>query len=210
MDYDAWTYSFSTSVDAIAEFRVDTSSSGTDSGAAAGANVNQIIKSGTNSLHGTLWEFNRNNVFTQTYDAIAHIDSKPARLNRNQFGGNIGGPIVIPHIYNGHNKTFFFFNAETGYGLLGANPQQATVPDASVRAGILDSSIFAGPVVNGVATTLNVTDPYTGNPYHVGDKITLNANSAIMLRSNITPNPTVAGAPTAANPTNYYTRRSRH
>src|SRR6185312_9033627 len=47
MDYDAWTYSFSTSVDAIAEFRVDTSSSGTDSGGAAGANVNQIIKSGT-------------------------------------------------------------------------------------------------------------------------------------------------------------------
>jgi hypothetical protein len=205
MDYDAWTYSFSTSVDAIAEFRVDTSSSGTDSGAAAGANVNQIIKSGTNSLHGTLWEFNRNNVFTQTYDAIAHIDTAPARLNRNQFGGNIGGPVYIPHIYNGHNKTFFFFNTETGYGLLGANPQQATVPDASVRAGILDSSIFAGPVVNGVATTLNVTDPYTGNPYHVGDKITLNANSAILLRPNITPNPTVAGAPTAANPNNYFT-----
>ncbi len=201
MDYDAWTYSFSTSVDAISEFRVDTSSSGTDSGAAAGANVNQIIKSGSNELHGTLFEFNRNNVFTQTYDAVAKKDATPARLNRNQLGGNIGGPVYIPHIYNGHNKTFFFFNTETGYNLLGANPQQATVPDASVRAGILDSSIFLGP--NG--STLTVTDPYTGNPYHIGDTITLNPNSAIMLRTNITPAATVAGPPTAASPSNYFT-----
>jgi len=95
MDYDAWTYSFSPSVDAIAEFRVDTSTSGTDSGAAAGANVNIITKSGTNSLHGTLWEFNRNNDFTQTYDAVAKTDVTPARLNRNQFGANFGGPLYI-------------------------------------------------------------------------------------------------------------------
>jgi Carboxypeptidase regulatory-like domain len=208
MDYDAFTYSFSTSVDAIAEFRVDTSSSGPDSGAAAGANVNQIIKSGGNGLHGTLFEFNRNNVFTQTYDAIAKVDSTPPRLNRNQFGGNIGGPVYIPHIYNGHNKTFFFFNAETGYGLLGATPQQATVPDDSVRSGVLDASVFAGPVVNGVATTLTVTDPFTGKVYHVGDKITLDTNSAIILKPAITPSATIPGAPIAGSPTtvnNYLT-----
>src|SRR6202034_540213 len=81
MDYDGFTYNFSPSIDAIAEFRVDTSTSGTEVGAAAGANVNQIIKSGTNSLHGTLWEFNRNNAFTQNYDAIAKTDSPAARLN---------------------------------------------------------------------------------------------------------------------------------
>jgi len=201
MDYDAFTYSFSTSVDAIAEFRVDTSSSGPDSGAAAGASVNQIIKSGTNSLHGTLFEFNRNNVFTQTYDAIAKVDSTPARLNRNQFGGNIGGPVFLPHLYNGHDKTFFFVNLETGYGLNGATPQQATVPDATVRGGTLDSSVFVGP--NG--TTLNVIDPFTGTPYHVGDKITLNANSAKMLTTAVTPTPTIAGAVGPSLLTNYFT-----
>lgn len=209
MDYDAWTYSFSTSVDAIAEFRVDTSSSGTDSGGAAGANVNQIIKSGTNRLHGTLFEFNRNDAFTQTYDAIANVDAKPPRLNRNQFGGNIGGPVYIPHIYNGHDKTFFFFNAETGYALLGATPQQATVPDDSVRAGILDASIFAGPPdKNGNATVLPVVDPFTGTPYKLGDKITIDPNSAIMLRPTITPVATVPGAPIAGSATtvnNYFT-----
>src|SRR6201992_2291052 len=104
MDYDAWTYSFSPSVDAIAEFRVDTSTSGTDSGAAARANVNIIIKSGTNNVHGTLWEFNRNNDLTQTYDAVANANVTPARLNRNQFGANVGGPLKIPKIYDGHNK----------------------------------------------------------------------------------------------------------
>ena len=205
MDYDAWTYSFSTSVDAIAEFRVDTSSSGTDSGAAAGANVNQILKSGSNGLHGTLFEFNRNNAFTQTYDAVAGKDSTPARLNRNQFGGNVGGPIYIPHIYDGHNKSFFFFNTETGYNLIGSNAQQATVPDASVRTGVLDASVFAGPIVSGVVTTLAVTDPYTGNPYHLGDTVTVNPSSAVMMRTSITPAATVAGAPTAANATNYFT-----
>ena len=201
MDYDAFTYSFSTSVDALAEFRVDTSSSGTDSGAAAGANVNQIIKSGSNHLHGTLFEFNRNNVFTQTYDAIAKVDSTPPRLNRNQFGGNIGGPFVIPHIYNGHDRTFWFVNIETGYALNGATPQQTAVPDDSVRNGILDSSIFVGPN----NTTLTVIDPFTGNPYHVGDHITLNANSALLLKPSVTPAATIAGAvgPNLVN--NYFT-----
>lgn len=197
MDYDAFTYSFSTSVDALAEFRVDTSNSGPDAGAAAGANVNQIIKSGSNRLHGTLFEFNRNNAFTQSRDVIANLDVTPARLNRNQFGGNIGGPVVIPHLYNGHDKTFFFFNYETGFALNGALPQQATVPDASVRAGIIDASIFSG------VTT--VVDPFTGNPYKVGDQFTLNPNSAIMLRTSITPAATTPGAPGPSLPTNFTT-----
>ncbi|MCU1322587.1 MAG: TonB-dependent receptor [Acidobacteriaceae bacterium] len=148
MDYDAMTFSFSPSIDAISQFRVDTSSSGADAGAAAGANVNQIIKSGTNAFHGTLWEFNRNNAFTQTYDALAGKDAKSPRLNRNQFGANIGGPVWIPHIYNGRDKTFFFFNWESGYGLSGANPQFAFVPTAAIRTGNV-----AG---------LNVKDPLTG------------------------------------------------
>jgi hypothetical protein len=203
MDYDAFTYSFSTSVDALAEFRVDTSSSGTDSGAAAGANVNQIIKSGSNSLHGTLFEFNRNNVFTQTYDAIAKVDSTPPRLNRNQFGGNVGGPFVIPHIYNGHDRTFFFVDMETGYALNGATPQQATVPDDSVRNGIIDSSVFVG--VPAVAGCASVCDPFTGRQYQIGDKITLDPKSALLLKPSVTPAATVAGAVGPSLVSNYFT-----
>lgn len=197
MDYDAFTYSFSTSVDALAEFRVDTSNSGPDAGGAAGANVNQIIKSGGNTLHGTLFEFNRNSAFSQTIDALAGTDSPSPRLNRNQFGGNIGGPIIIPHLYHGRDKTFFFFNAETGYALAGANPQFAAVPDDSVRNGILDGSVFAGAT--------NVSDPYTQLPYHIGDKITLNPNSAIYLRPSITPAATNQTIPGVNGINNYQT-----
>ncbi|HEV2274018.1 MAG TPA: carboxypeptidase regulatory-like domain-containing protein [Acidobacteriaceae bacterium] len=193
MDYDAWTYSFSPSVDAIAEFRVDTSTSGTDTGAAAGANVNIIIKSGTNNLHGTLWEFNRNNDFTQTYDAIAQTDVTPARLNRNQFGANIGGPVYIPHIYNGHDKTFFFFNWETGYQLNGANVQQAIVPDNSVRAGILDAAALTAS--NG--KPLKVVDPVSGRQFQVGDHIAVDPRSAIMMA--VTPAPNVTNTSSTTN-----------
>ena len=71
MDYDAVTFSFSPSIDALSEFKVETSSYSAQSGEAPGGQVNMITKSGTNELHGTLWEFNRNNDFSQSYDAIA-------------------------------------------------------------------------------------------------------------------------------------------
>ena len=72
-------------------------------------------------LHGTLWEFNRNNDLTQSYDALADQSVHPPRLNRNQFGANIGGPVYIPKVYNGNDKTFFFFNWESGYAAQGAD-----------------------------------------------------------------------------------------
>ena len=71
MDYDAMTYSFSPSVDSIAEFKVETSTYSADLGGAPGGQVNMITKRGGNQLHGTLWEFNRNDALTQSYDAIA-------------------------------------------------------------------------------------------------------------------------------------------
>ena len=161
MDYDAFTFSFSPSIDALSQFRVDTSSSGPESGAAAGANVNVITKTGGNQYHGTLWEFNRNDAFEQDFDALAGVSKAPARLNRNQFGGNIGGPVRIPHIYNGREKTFFFFNYENSRNLLGTQPQAAFVPSATLRTGDLTD------VVNGAfgSTKIVPIDPLTGMPF---------------------------------------------
>jgi hypothetical protein len=159
MDYDAYTYSFSPSVDAISQFKVDTSTSGADSGGAAGATVNMIVKSGTNQLHGTLWEFNRNNDFTQAYDAIKKVSVTPARLNRNQFGGNIGGPVVFPHLYNGRDKTFFFFNWEIGYSLNGATVSNAIVPPAAMRNGDFSQ------LVDKTGKPIVIADPTTGQPF---------------------------------------------
>ena len=57
------------------------------------------------------------------------------RLNRNQFGANIGGPVVLPKIYHGKDKTFFFFNWESGYAAQGAVPTPKTIVPAAVRTG---------------------------------------------------------------------------
>ena len=96
------TYSFSPSIDALSEFKVETSTYSAESGAAPGGQVNMITKSGTNQLHGTLWEFNRNDDLTQSYDAIADKSVTPPRLNRNQFGANVGGPVCIPKALQRH------------------------------------------------------------------------------------------------------------
>ncbi len=135
MDYDAMTYSFSPSVDSLAEFKVQTSTYSGEYGGAPGGQVNMITKSGTNLFHGTLWEFNRNDELTQSYDAIANKSVTSPRLNRNQFGANVGGPVWIPKLYKGTDKTFFFFNWESGYAAQGASPQYKIVPTVAQRNG---------------------------------------------------------------------------
>jgi hypothetical protein len=135
MDYDAMTFSFSPSIDSLSEFKVETSSYGAESGGAPGGQVNLITRRGTNDYRGTLWLFNRNDALTQTYDAIANKSAVNPRLNRNQYGANFGGPVSIPKLYNGKDKTFFFFNWEAGRLLQAANPGLRIVPTEAMRTG---------------------------------------------------------------------------
>jgi hypothetical protein len=150
MDLDGMTFSFSPSVDAINEFKVQSSTYSAENGGAPGGHVNLTTKSGTNSLHGTLWEFNRNDAFTALNGFQPRVPgAKPPRLNRNQYGANIGGPVLAPK-YNGRNKTFFFFNWESGRQISGTFGATALVPPALQRAGN-----FSG-------VTARVVDPATG------------------------------------------------
>lgn len=91
--------------DALQEFSVQTSNYSARYGGNAGGVVNVVTKSGTNHLHGDLFEFVRNPVF----NARPYFSNQTDHIKRNQFGGTIGGPVTIPHIYNGHDRTFFFF-----------------------------------------------------------------------------------------------------
>jgi hypothetical protein len=96
-------------VDSVQEFSVQTSVLPAEFGRFFGGVINVVTKSGSNQLHGTLFEFARNSVLdAKDYFSIG---PKPA-VSRNQFGGTVGGPIVIPHIYNGRDKSFFFFAVE--------------------------------------------------------------------------------------------------
>ncbi len=98
--------------DAVAEFRVLESNYSAEYGRNGGGVVSVVTKSGTNSLHGTAFDYLRNedldaNTFFNNEQGIAR-----AVLKRNQYGGTIGGPIVVPHVVNGRNKLFFFFSYE--------------------------------------------------------------------------------------------------
>ena len=71
--------------------------------------MNLVTKSGTNDLHGTLYEFDRNN----NSDARSEFETgAPPPLRQNQFGYAVGGPVYFPHLYNGRNKTFWFASYE--------------------------------------------------------------------------------------------------
>jgi outer membrane receptor protein involved in Fe transport len=102
-----------TNADAIQEFTVQTANFSAEYGRAGGAVFNQVIKSGTNALHGTAAY-----VYTgSAFKSLNHLDrvgglTDPPRTVENIPDFTIGGPVVIPHIYNGHNKTFFFAAAQ--------------------------------------------------------------------------------------------------
>jgi hypothetical protein len=120
-------------VDAIQEFKIQTSSFSAEFGRAGGGVLNASIKSGTNALHGNLWEFLRNDKL----DAADFFENaggaQKSEFRRNQFGGTVGGSIRIPRLYEGRNKTFFFADYQ-GTRIRQGLPYNVTVPTAAERA----------------------------------------------------------------------------
>lgn len=119
------------SIDEISEFKMQSSNMSAEFGYGS-STVNIAIKSGTNALHGSLYEFLRNN----DMDARSFFAANTEPLKRNQFGGTAGGPVIIPKVYNGKDKTFWFFSYE-GLRLREASTRIATVPTALMRSGNL-------------------------------------------------------------------------
>lgn len=95
-------------IDAIEEYRMDTSTYTAENGRTPGGQIQVRTKSGTNEFHGTLFENFRNQVLDDTDWFTKYNGIKQSQLRMNDFGGTIGGPILIPHLYNGRNKLFFF------------------------------------------------------------------------------------------------------
>ena len=157
MDLDSYSFSFSPSIDAINEFKVQSSTYSAEVGGAPGGQVNLTTKSGNNTVHGTAWWFNRNDAFTALNAFQPRFPGvKAARLNRNQYGLNIGGPVYLPKIYNGKDKTFFFFNWESGRQIAGSFGGTAFVPPAAQRSG--DFSGIAAAIVDPANS-----QPFPGN-----------------------------------------------
>jgi hypothetical protein len=117
-------------VDAVEEFKVQTSTMSSEFGFTAGGVVNIVTKSGTNQFKGSLYDFVRNDRF----DAKNAFASAKPKFDYNQGGGAIGGPIKLPRLYDGTNRSFFFFNFE-GWNFSREQPTTQTVPTLAMRRG---------------------------------------------------------------------------
>jgi outer membrane receptor protein involved in Fe transport len=133
--------------DALQEFTVQTSNFSAKYGRNAGAIIDAVTRSGTNQLHGTLFEYFRNDVL----DSRPYFAQQVPTYRRNQFGATIGGPVILPH-YNGHDKTFWFFAWQSTRQTGAPAVNTYTTIDTAQRQGILTSST---PIIN----------PLSGQPF---------------------------------------------
>jgi hypothetical protein len=107
------------SQDALAEFQTLDSNYSPDYGIGSGGTILMVLKSGTHDFHGEVYEFNRNT----DYDAADYFSKSVPEFKLNEPGGNIGGPVWIPHVYNeNRNRTFFFWNEEWRRLIQGSSP----------------------------------------------------------------------------------------
>src|SRR5260221_322860 len=136
------------SVDAIEEFKIQTSNYSAEFGKGAGGQINVVTRGGTNQLHGTLFEFNRNNAVhaRNLFERKPSFQTTDGRFkappfNQNQFGLTLGGPVMAPH-YRGKDRTFFFVNYE-GYRLRRGNTTLTSVPTPEMKRGDFSSQVAA-------------------------------------------------------------------
>jgi hypothetical protein len=164
------------SVDALQEFRVESSTYSAEYGRNPGGQISMATRSGTNDWHGNVFDYFRNEALDANSwfnDNTTPITRKPPE-RQNDFGGTLGGPVRIPHFYDGKNRTFFFFSYE---GLRLTQPTAAginVVPDLALRqsvTGPVQQFLNAFPLPTPGAPDLgNGLGEYIGswsNPSHV-------------------------------------------
>lgn len=179
---NVWTSSASVnpypSVEGIAELKVTSFNNSAEFSQVG--DVTFTTKGGTNNFHGSLFEYLQNDALDAT--VLNFNEKAPKRFNT--FGGSLGGPLTIPKLYDGHNKTFFFFDYE-GNRKRTSQPEQYLVPTAAERNGNLND--LALP--NGV-----LIDPLTGLPFanNTIPASRLNA-TALTLLNDYYPLPNVTG-----------------
>ncbi len=151
--------------DALKEFSVQTSNYSAEFGDSAGAAVNIVTRSGTNQFHGNLFEYLRNSAFNARDYFAKTVDN----LHRNQYGGTLGGPVMLP-FYSGRNKTFFFFGYQATRLANTANGKFASVPTDAMRMGDYSALLNANSPGNPYHAVRLIYDPTTGLPFP-GNKI---------------------------------------
>ena len=149
-------------VEAVREFKIQTNMYSADVGRNSGAVVDVITKSGTNEFHGSAFEFLRNSAM----DARNFFSPKGTAFpsfRLNQFGLSFGGPVVLPKIYNGKNRTFFFVDYE-GYRRASQQLLLGNIPTAKMRQGdFTETAAIYDPLSTRAAGTGFTRDQFPGN-----------------------------------------------
>ncbi len=151
-------------VEAVREFKIETNLYSADIGRNSGAVVDVITKSGTNQLHGSLFEFLRNSAMDARNFFSPKGTAFPA-FRLNQFGGSFGGPVALPKLYNGRNRTFFFVDYE-GYRRDSQQLLLGNVPTVKMRKGDFSET---PPIYDPLTTRANpsgsgfIRDQFAGN-----------------------------------------------
>jgi len=145
-------------VDAVEEFKVETNGLKAEFGQTSGGVVNVVTKAGTNEFHGSLYEFFRNDSLDARNAFATQVASNTGRikpvLRYNQYGGTVGGPVLIPKVYDGKNRSFFFVGYEQ-WRYRNSEIRRSTVPTALERAGDFSNTR------DSLGTLIPVYDPDT-------------------------------------------------
>jgi hypothetical protein len=170
------------SIDAIQEFKVQTNMTSAEYGQSGGANVSVALKAGTNQLHGSAFEFVRNDLFdaNEFFRNYSNL-SKPA-FRQNQWGFVLGGPVYIPKIYDGRDKFFFMVNYE-GFKIREPETSYATLPTMNELSGDLTNL----PPVYDPATTTQIGTDSQGNPIYSRTQISCNGTLNVICSNRIDP-----------------------
>ncbi|HEU0123335.1 MAG TPA: TonB-dependent receptor [Bryobacteraceae bacterium] len=180
------------SLPTIQEIKVSTSNAGAEYSRPGMVEV--VTKSGTNDFHGQLFELNQNSKFA----AKNYRQQTVNFLVRNEFGGNIAGPVLLPKLYDGRNRTFFFFSME-GIRQRSAASERYIVPTAAMKGG--DFSGYtddAGNVIRVYDPLSTRRDPVTGayvrTPF-TGNRLPADRMNAIGRKvAGYLPDPTLSSA----------------
>jgi hypothetical protein len=148
--------------DAVQEFRVETNALKAEYGQTAGGVVNVVTKSGGNEFRGTMYEFLRNDALDARNAFATQPDPRTGRLKQvlryNQYGFTVGGPVLIPRLYNGKNRTFFYSGFEQWKWRSTGAPQIGTVATAEQRNGDFSNTR------DGLGALIQLYDPATTRP----------------------------------------------
>jgi hypothetical protein len=180
------------SVDAITEFSVDTNGFKAEFGRGQGGMITFSSKSGTNELHGTAYEFLRNDAL----DARRFFEAQKGKYKQNDFGYSVGGPVWIPKLYDGRNKTFFFTSGEWFRNRVGASSGRFSVPTPEMFNGDfrnwVDGSGRPLPIYDPSTTTASgsgfTRTPFAGNQIPLARFATISRNYANLVKDFLKPN----------------------